>query len=57
LDAFPIHVRASDWGEGRRPKNWGVEVNVVDENGKPVYSPSGEIKKAKAMNSLESSKG
>ncbi|KAG1748879.1 uncharacterized protein EDB91DRAFT_1244688 [Suillus paluster] len=37
----------SDWGAGRQPKNWGVEVNVVDENGKPVYSPSGEIKKTR----------
>jgi len=37
----------SDWGEGRQLKNWGVVVNVVDENGKPVYSPSGEIKKTR----------
>jgi hypothetical protein len=35
----------SDWGEGRRPKNWGVEVNAVDENGKLVYGINGEIKK------------
>ncbi|OAX30639.1 hypothetical protein K503DRAFT_806952 [Rhizopogon vinicolor AM-OR11-026] len=37
----------SDWGKGRRPKNWGVDVNVVDENGKLVYTPSGEIKRMK----------
>ncbi|OJA20287.1 hypothetical protein AZE42_12386 [Rhizopogon vesiculosus] len=37
----------SDWGEGRQPKTWGVEVNVVDESGKPVHAPSGETKKMK----------
>lgn len=37
----------SNWGESGRPTNWGVEVNVVDENGKPVHEPSGEIKKKK----------
>jgi hypothetical protein len=28
-------------------KNWGVEVNVVDEGGKPVYGPDRKIKKKK----------
>jgi hypothetical protein len=37
----------SDWGEGRRPKNWGVEVNVAGEDRKPVHEPGGEIKKMK----------
>jgi hypothetical protein len=37
----------SDWGKGRWPKNWGVEVNVVGENGKPIHTSSGEIKKMK----------
>jgi len=37
----------SDWGEGRNPKNWGVEVNVVDGDGKPVYGTSGAILKKK----------
>jgi hypothetical protein len=26
-----------DWGTGRKPKNWGVDVNVVDANGKSVH--------------------
>ena len=37
----------SDWSEGRRLKNWGVDVNVVDKGGKLVYTPSGEMKKMK----------
>jgi hypothetical protein len=37
----------TDWGEGRQPKNWGVEVNVVDEDGKQVYRPDGAVLKQK----------
>ncbi|KII90431.1 hypothetical protein PLICRDRAFT_106718 [Plicaturopsis crispa FD-325 SS-3] len=37
----------SDWGSGRAPKNWGVEVNVVDAEGKAVYGPSGAVLKKK----------
>ena len=32
-----------DWGTGRNPKNWGVEVNVVGADGKPIYGPNGAI--------------
>ncbi|KAG2758100.1 hypothetical protein P692DRAFT_201696756 [Suillus brevipes Sb2] len=31
----------TNWGDGRRPTNWGVEVNVVDENGKAVHGTDG----------------
>ena len=37
----------TDWGESRKPKNWGVEVNVVDESGKPVHGPDGAPLKKK----------
>jgi hypothetical protein len=37
----------TDWGEGRQPKNWGVEVNVVDENGKAVHGPNGVVLRKK----------
>src|SRR6266536_2892688 len=37
----------TDWGEGRAPKNWGVEVNEVDQEGKPVYGSDGKILKKK----------
>ncbi|KAJ8593735.1 hypothetical protein M405DRAFT_730919 [Rhizopogon salebrosus TDB-379] len=37
----------TDWGEGRQPKNWGVEVNVVDENGKVVHGPNGVVLRKK----------
>ncbi len=37
----------SNWKEGRWPKNWGVEVNVMSENGKPIHELGGEIKKIK----------
>ncbi|KDQ07621.1 hypothetical protein BOTBODRAFT_119805 [Botryobasidium botryosum FD-172 SS1] len=36
-----------DWGGGRKPKNWGVEVNVVGADGKPVYKPDGSLLKQK----------
>jgi len=26
----------TDWGAGKETKNWGVEVNMVGDNGKPV---------------------
>ncbi|KAG1818413.1 hypothetical protein EV424DRAFT_1347677 [Suillus variegatus] len=42
-----------DWGESRRPKNWGVEVNVVDESGKPVHGPNGALLKKKVPMSDE----
>ena len=42
-----IEWDGNDWGQGRWSKNWGVEVNVVDENGKLVHEPGGEIKKMK----------
>ena len=51
LPKFPLKLGkewdGSDWREGRQPKNWGVEVDVVGENGKPVHEPGGEIKKMK----------
>ncbi|KAG1761234.1 hypothetical protein EDD22DRAFT_980306 [Suillus occidentalis] len=37
----------SNWTNNGQPTNWGVEVNVVDENGKFIHKPSGEIKKKK----------
>jgi hypothetical protein len=37
----------TDWGSGKKPKNWGVEVNVVDEGGQPVYGADGKILKKK----------
>src|SRR6267154_161719 len=37
----------SNWGAGQLSKNWGVEVSVVDKDGKPVYGPDGKIKKKK----------
>jgi hypothetical protein len=37
----------TDWGEGRNPKNWGVEVSVIDANGRPVHGPSGVVLKRK----------
>jgi hypothetical protein len=37
----------TDWGEGEQPKNWGVEVNVVGEDGKQVYGPNGAVLKQK----------
>jgi hypothetical protein len=33
----------ADWGTGIKPKNWGVDVNVVDANGKSVHQPDGVV--------------
>ncbi|KAG2341755.1 hypothetical protein BDR05DRAFT_976858 [Suillus weaverae] len=37
----------TNWGEGRKPTNWGVEVNVVSEDGKPVHGLDGAVLKKK----------
>ncbi|KDQ11231.1 hypothetical protein BOTBODRAFT_162994 [Botryobasidium botryosum FD-172 SS1] len=37
----------SDFGTGKRPKNWGIEVNVTDKDGKPVYAADGTLLKKK----------
>jgi hypothetical protein len=37
----------TDWGAGHETKNWGVEVNTVDEEGKAVYGPDRKIIKKK----------
>lgn len=31
----------TNWGDGWWPTNWGVEVNVVDENGEAVHGTNG----------------
>ena len=36
-----------DWGDGRKPKNWGVETPVVDENGRLVHNKDGSVMKKK----------
>ena len=36
-----------NWGEPRKPFNWGIETNVLDTVGKPVYGSNGEIMKKK----------
>ncbi|KAG2358208.1 hypothetical protein BDR07DRAFT_1483275 [Suillus spraguei] len=37
----------TDWGESCKPNHWGVEVNMVDESGKPVHGPNGTLLKKK----------
>ncbi|KDQ12520.1 hypothetical protein BOTBODRAFT_189230 [Botryobasidium botryosum FD-172 SS1] len=37
----------SDFGTGKRPKNWGIEVNVTDKDGKLVYTADGTLLKKK----------
>jgi hypothetical protein len=32
-----------DWGTGRQLKNWGVDVNIIDANGKSVHRPDGAV--------------
>jgi hypothetical protein len=34
-----------DWGDGRKPKNWGVETLVVDKNGRLVHGEDGSVMK------------
>jgi hypothetical protein len=36
-------------GTSKPEKNWGVEVNVRNENGKPVYGPDGKLLKTKVQ--------
>jgi hypothetical protein len=36
-----------NWGERKKPRNWGVETSVIDENGKLVYNKNGEVLKKK----------
>jgi hypothetical protein len=43
----------TDWGTGRKLKNWGVDVNVVDANGKSVHRPDGAVLKHKVRMSPE----
>jgi hypothetical protein len=38
-----------NWGEGKKPRNWGVETSVIDENGKLVYDKNGEVLKKKVQ--------
>ncbi|KAG2078385.1 hypothetical protein BDR04DRAFT_1124254 [Suillus decipiens] len=51
MPKFPPRNRkewdGSNWSKNGQLTNWGVEVNVVDENGKLDHEPSGEIKKKK----------
>jgi hypothetical protein len=39
----------TDWGTGRKPKNWGVDINVIDANGKSVHRPDGVVLKHKVQ--------
>src|ERR1700683_4122488 len=36
-----------NWGEGKKPRNWGVETSVIDENGKLVHDKNREVLKKK----------
>jgi hypothetical protein len=51
MPKFPPKCRkewdGTNWGGGQNPKNWGVEMNVIGPDGKPVHGPNGVVLKQK----------